>query len=235
MAAVRIFEPHRGELCDFKQSTFASTLSTWNDSRLQLGDDATHYGFVASGSCKIEFADAQYHLTEGMYFCVPGGAHIDGVGTGFVASRLGFLGLFQLGGPIERTGRLRYIDGCSDTLLIGPPVLGEPCLNLLHIPPNTNQTSHTHPSERLGMIAAGHGICRTPDGDLLLEPGIVFAIAADGVHSFNTTDESLLVIAWHPDSDCGPSHGNHPMINRTIIDGVSAAELQAAIKTGTGG
>ena len=233
--AVRIFEPQHGELCDFTQAAFPSTLSTWNNSCLQLGGAATHYGFVASGSCEVEFAGSRYHLIEGMYFCVPGVASIDGVGTGFVATRLGFDGLFQLGGPIERTGRLRYIDGCSDTLLIGPPVLGDPCLNLLHIPPNTNQTSHTHPSERLGMIAAGRGICRTSDGELLLEPGILFAIAADAIHSFNTTDESLLVIAWHPDSDCGPSHGNHPMINRTIIDGVSAAKLQAAVKIDTGG
>jgi hypothetical protein len=26
----------------------------------------------------------------------------------------------------------------------------------------------------------------------------------------------LLVMAWHPDSDSGPSHDDHPMLNRTL-------------------
>jgi hypothetical protein len=25
------------------------------------------------------------------------------------------------------------------------------------------------------------------------------------------------VIAYHPDSDFGPTHENHPMVNRTIV------------------
>lgn len=187
--------------------------------------DATHYGFIASGEATIDHGNREDVLDAGMYFCVPGQAKMVGRGTGFVASRLGYQGLFQLGGPIESTGRLTYIDGCRDTLLIGPTLLGDPCLNLLHIPPNTQQTQHTHPTERLGMIAAGRGICRTPDEDLPLEPGRLFSIPAGGVHSFHTQEEPLLVIAWHPDSDFGPTNEDHPMINRTMIDGVSAADL----------
>ncbi len=164
-----------------------------------------------------------------MYFSLPcelkSEAYIEGDGIGLVASRLAWQGLFSIGGPIEQTGRLHYIDGCSDTLLIGPPVLGDPCLNFLRIPPATEQTAHTHPSERIGMIASGSGICRSPSGDLTLEPGMIFYIAPDGLHSFHTTTSELLVIAWHPDSDCGPAHHDHPMINRTIINGVPAAEL----------
>ena len=47
---------------------------------------------------------------------------------------------FQVGGPIEAMGRLRYIDGCTDSLLIPPWRRGEACLNHLHIPPGVEQT-----------------------------------------------------------------------------------------------
>jgi hypothetical protein len=40
----------------------------------------------------------------------------------------------------------------------------------------------------------------------------------------------MVVMAYHPDSDFGPEDENHPMINRTIVDGMSAAGL-AAIRT----
>ena len=33
------------------------------------------------------------------------------------------------------------------------------------------------------------------------------------------------VIAYHPDSDTGPTHDDQPMIKRTIVDGVSAADI----------
>ncbi len=143
-----------------------------------------------------------------------------------VITQLEYEGFFHLGGPSEGAGRLHYIDGCSDSLLIPPIVRGEACLNLLHIPPQTQQTQHTHPSFRVGIIVDGTGVCRTPHKQIPLRPGLAFAIAAEGLHSFHTAEDSLTVIAFHPDSDCGPTHQNHPMINRTIVDGVSAAQLQ---------
>ena len=33
------------------------------------------------------------------------------------------------------------------------------------------------------------------------------------------------MIAFHPDSDFGPAPEDHPMINRTMVDGVSASRL----------
>ncbi len=38
------------------------------------------------------------------------------------------------------------------------------------------------------------------------------------------TDE-LRIVAWHPDSDTGPSDDDHPMLNRSMVNGVSAAEI----------
>ena len=46
-----------------------------------------------------------------------------------------------------------------------------------------------------------------------------------GQHSFDTKDKSMDVIAFHPDSDFGATDVVHPMINRTIVDGVSASAI----------
>ena len=78
----------------------------------------------------------------------------------------------------------------------------------------------------MGMIVGGSGVCKTPDREYALAPGAKFLIEAQAEHSFHTVDHSLRVIAWHPDSDHGPTHEDHPMVNRTIIEGVSASELR---------
>ena len=67
----------------------------------------------------------------------------------------------------------------------------------------------------------GGGDVRAP-----LEPGTIFVIPSDAPHAFETADgDALDVIAFHPDSDFGPTPTNHPMVNRTIVDGVSAARI----------
>src|SRR5262249_3023104 len=69
----------------------------------------------------------------------------------------------------------------------------------------------------VGLIARGSGECVTPGDRFPLRPGLGFVIAADALHSFHTEREPLLVIAYHPDSDFGPTHECHPMVNRTIV------------------
>jgi hypothetical protein len=133
-----------------------------------------------------------------------------------------FVPLRTIGGPVEPKGRLRYIDRCSDTLLISPPRLGDPCLNLLHFPPGIHQTAHTHPSvpmrrnrfrSRLLHRRRRQPPRPTPRHDV--------DYPKDVVHSFHTADsgDNLNVIAFHPDTDWGPEDETHPMLNRTWVDG----------------
>lgn len=211
--------------CDL-ESDYPVNVSLWHEGEVSLSASATHYGFVESGILTIECASGRYEICPGMYFCIPGQATLLGTGRGVVSSLLQYNGFFQIGGPIETTGRLRYIDGCSDSLLISPVVLGDPCLNLLHIPAATHQTRHTHPTMRSGIIVSGSGICSTPTADFPLSPGTAFVIPAEAAHSFHTgASEALCVIAWHPDSDTGPSHDDHPMVNRTMVNGVPASKI----------
>ena len=211
--------PRSGILFDFRSQQHSTLVAGWQNSQLELTSGSSHFGFVSTGRVRLCCESGSFELNSGMYFVIPGVARIEGGGTGVVMSMAATRGLFQIGGPVEETGRLRYIDGCSDTLLIAPPMLGDPCLNLLHIPPGTHQTEHTHPSLRVGIVVDGAGVCRTPDGETPLTPGLVFAIRTDGRHSFHTEDTALRIVAWHPDSDFGPTHAQHPMLNRTLVNG----------------
>ena len=53
----------------------------------------------------------------------------------------------------------------------------------------------------------------------------MFRIPFEGNHKFRTFDSEMRVIAYHPDSDFGPQDEDHPMINRTMVDGVSANKI----------
>jgi len=192
-------------------------LRVWEGASLELPEGETHYAFALRGPAELVGWAGRFILAEGMYAAVPGSASLGGAGTGIVVSRVGHAGVFCLGGPIEQKGRLRYIDGCTDSLLLPPTRLGDPCLNHLHIPPHTRQTRHTHPSVRVGIIARGSGRCVTPDGEHPLAPGALFVIAPDALHCFHTDDSALDVVVYHPDSDTGPTDEDHPMLNRTII------------------
>lgn len=209
-------------LLDWRSGTFPFTFSAWREDRLDLASQATHFGFVFEDACTLRTNNGDFPLHPKMYFSLPGEGYIEG-GRGIVISRWDCHGFFHLGGPIESRGRLQYIDGCSDSLLIPPTLKGEPCLNLLHIPAGVDQTPHTHPSERVGLVVSGGGVCRADHQETALTPGMAWVIHANHLHSFHTQDSDLTIIAFHPDSDFGPSDQNHPMLNRTLINGVSAS------------
>ena len=113
-------------------------------------------------------------------------------------------------------GRPRYTSGCTDSLLLAPVMLGDPCLKLCHDPPETDQSQHKHPSLRAGVVVNGTGKCVTPSASHPLERGTRFAISTGAVHSSHTQEEVFVPIVRHPDIDCGPTHEEHPVVNRTI-------------------
>jgi quercetin dioxygenase-like cupin family protein len=224
-----------GVLFDMGNDALPTVLSAWRAGCLELRDTGTHFGYVHEGSAVLNCASGVFNLGPGMYFSVAGEGTVSGEGAGIIVSRHGYRGLFQVGGPVEPTGRLRYIDGCTDSLLVAPVLKGDPCLNLLAFPGGVNQTPHTHPSIRAGIVASGSGVCITPAGRTPLVPGQAFVIRANQLHSFATGREPMRVIAYHPDSDFGPTHEDHPMINRTLVGGESASLLhEIRTKPGAG-
>jgi quercetin dioxygenase-like cupin family protein len=190
------------------------------------GPSSTVFGFVLDGDSTVHGGGNQYTLRSGQYFCFNDLVSVAG-GSGFIVERLGYRGLDLVGGPVESVGRLKYIDGCTDTLLVPPVRRGDACFNALFFPSGINQTLHTHPSIRVGLVASGQGWCRTYEETTALLPGKAFVIDEESIHGFITEPgQSMVIIAYHPDSDFGPVDEDHPMINRTIVGGVSASALE---------
>lgn len=188
----------------------------------------TYLGSVFEGKLVVRHHDRARQLHAGDYFSVIGPAIVTCEGIGMASAVAGYIGMNLFGGPLEAIGRLRYIDGCTDSLLVPPVRKGDPCLNHLHFPEHIRQTPHTHPSVRTGLVYRGRGECVVPGSDSIpLKPGCLFVIPTDAVHSFNTRNETMDVIAFHPDSDTGMTDDDHPMVNRTMVEGVSAKGIDA--------
>jgi quercetin dioxygenase-like cupin family protein len=221
-----------GLMSDFGDRAFPSKVYGFLAERgdLSIEEAGTFFGFVWTGEVSFLVDGRVQSVGEGEYFSLPFEARlaVTGTGKGFGVLRCGYRGLFAVGGPVETRGRLKYIDGCSDTLLISPPLRGDPCFNLLHFPAGIDQTKHTHPTIRAGLIHRGSGLCHTATGSEELLPGRMFILFPDAVHAFSTVGtEGMALTVFHPDSDFGPTHDEHPMLNRTIVDGVSAKHLDA--------
>jgi hypothetical protein len=180
------------------------------------------YGY-SYGDSVIEADGKKYKLEKKQYF----GLHVLEKGSVATESKL-FL-IIRLGhitpntvGWVEEKGRLSYIDGCSDSLLVYPSRLGDPSLNLLYFPPGIDQTFHRHPSIRLGCVIHGSGFsCFGEIGNTeerVLESGMGFCLTEQERHRFRTEQNSMVVVAFHPDGDWGPTDKNHTMLNRTYIE-----------------
>jgi hypothetical protein len=180
---------------------------------------STFFGFIYKGSFNFSYnSKFSAELSAGMFFCCPRGFELNGKGSAMVVERFGYHGLFQIGFLEEDSGRLCYIDNASTTILVPPPRVGDPVFNFLAFPPNTVQSMHIHPTIRLGMIIGGRGECVTGNRkSLALYPGLAFNLPERMPHSFNSFEEGLKIIAFHPDSDVGPTDSSHPMLSRTYV------------------
>lgn len=222
--------------------------------RFKARTDCSYYGYVYKGNIDLKTNDTQIlHLNDGMCFSVAGHFKV----SKYTVGSLLLIEVYHREGVYptnnyramltvtkhERKGRLNYIDGCTDSLLIPPIKKGDPCLNHLHFPKGIIQTQHTHPTHRVGIVSKGNGTCITPFGNLPLTKGMIFVIKEwdgfttkvgldgnehmIGQHSFETKDSEMDVIAFHPDSDFGATDEIHPMINRTFVDGISASNIES--------
>lgn len=212
---------------------YPGSVSTWQDGVTLVGP-GTHFGFIYTGSPTLERQGDEFQgktaqtfgLAQGMYFCLPGTGQLKGQGAiGLVITCPTYRGMFSLGGPLEPAGRLAYIDGGTSSLLIPPVIVGDPCLNAMYFPSGVEQTLHSHPSDRLGLVVAGGGMVETPETTAGVTVGDIFWISAGQLHRFCTADSPLTMVVFHPDSEGGFTHRDNPMLRRTLVDGVSAAEL----------
>ena len=178
------------------------------------------YGY-SYGNSTLTIDGKKYALEGGQYFGLSVKESMSAVADGklFVIVRLGYL-VPNTVGWVEKQGRLSYIDGCSDSLLVFPARMGDASLNLLYFPPGIDQSFHRHPSIRLGCVIAGDGWSDNGEsGDTVsttrLAAGVSFCLVEQERHRFRTIGSSMTVVAFHPDGDWGPTDHNHTMLNRT--------------------
>lgn len=188
--------------------------------------NSTHFGVLVSGEAELITQGHARTVYAGEYFSVAGLATINSLGAGMVTSAYGYHGMNMIGGSLEKEGRLKYINSCTDSLIIPPPKRGDPCLNHLHFPKYVSQTDHTHPDVRVGMVVRGKGVCKLEGGEVPLIPGYAFIMQAETLHSFYTKRSTMDIVVFHPTTDFGPTDEDHPMLNRTIVEGVSANQLE---------
>ena len=142
---------------EFQMKAWSSGNGVWEGGE----DECSIFGFVYEGETTLKKADGKvFRLYPGMYFACPGCVTLEG-GSGIVVIAPKHKCQFTIGGPVASgdEGRLPYIDGCSDSLLVSPVLRGDPCLNHLHFPGGIKQTKHTHPSGRAGLVIGGKGVC----------------------------------------------------------------------------
>lgn len=193
------------------------------------------FGYINKGFLVVKIKDTAYPdqllINEGFYFSIPSDFEIIKTSRKYQLAfwtQKNYKPMIQLG-KVEDTGRLNYIDGCHDSLLLQPIKKGLPCLNALYMPEGVHQTPHTHPSLRAGFIIEGGAQCVAENGNFDLKTGQIFYLKSDTKHKFRTDLSDYVrmkLIAFHPDSDFGPEDENHPMINKTIVDGVSANSIE---------
>jgi len=204
-----------------KRTTMYPTFAALVDDCTYYTEDkySTYYGYCF-GKVEIEINKKRFELEEGDFFSIPCNEHeieFKAVQSKvFVVSRLGYKGQFVIG-KVEEIGRLSYIDGCSDSMLVYPPRFGDPSISHLHFPPNITQSFHTHPSIRVGVVISGNGFASLDGYELPLTAGSMFCLNEQEFHRFRTEGEHMNIIAYHPDGEWGPTDENHTMLNRTYL------------------
>jgi mannose-6-phosphate isomerase-like protein (cupin superfamily) len=205
-----VFEHFAGNPTIFEDDDVCAVGFSGNRIKTETG---TTFVAVASGELRLN----DYLVGAGMYACMPGAVDLVAQQPccALVATAKRYRGIFMIGGPLEDCGRLRYINGCTDTGLIQPLRCGDPCLNFLHFPAATSQDAHHHPSHRIGLVCGGEGLCHTPTSTVPLRSGGIFVLPAGTRHWFTTADAAMRIVAFHPDSEFGPTDESHQMLNAT--------------------
>lgn len=225
---IRIFPLQAQTIEDCGDGPFPMQIRTWHHETIALPNIGTHYGFIWQGLAHLcrSGQSEPFPLPAGMYFSLAEAATIQGENAaGMVITYLAHRGDFLLGGPIGASGRFAYIDGGTTSLLISPLAAGDPCLHALYMPPEVDQSVHSHPSDRVGIVTQGLGECFADEDTHPLTPGTLFHIPPNQKHKFRTYAQPLHLVVFHPDSDIGFTHRNHPMLRRTLVNNVSAMDL----------
>jgi quercetin dioxygenase-like cupin family protein len=143
-----------------------------------------------------------------------------GVGTAVVIEYMGLRLLesrYYVQDKLEM-GNLSYMDGGTNTTAVNPGRLGDPVVNYVHFPAGMEQTLHTHPSHRVGMVLKGRGLIELDNSEFPLNQGDVFFMQRNVLHNFMCPyGEDVVLFVFAPDSGTGPTDEVNPLKIRTYV------------------
>ena len=106
---------------------------------------ATMFGY-SEFTCQIQIGETVHHLGKNNYFSLVtknNDVLFKPISNSiiFVVFRLGFIGVNLVGElDVEKPGKLSYIDGCSDSMLVYPPRFGDPNLRVRNNNPGARKS-----------------------------------------------------------------------------------------------
>ena len=116
---------------------------------------------------------------------------------------------------------LPYINGCSTESLLPPIRLGDPTMQLLHMPAGSSEQEEIHSTARVVYILDGYATCVYGLGksrkEIGIEKGNVLLLEKMCPHHFVTEEEALVCSPLHIWSSVGAVEKNHPMFNGTYL------------------
>lgn len=116
-------------------------------------------------------------------------------------------------------GNLSYMDGGTNTTAINPGRLGLPVINYVHFPAGMQQTLHTHPSQRIGLVLSGKGEIELDNNVMFpIKAGDCWVMERNVLHNFMCNqDEDVILFVFSPDSGTGPTDEVNPLKVRTYV------------------
>ena len=116
-------------------------------------------------------------------------------------------------------GNLSYMDGGTNTTAVNPGRLGLPVINYVHFPAGMEQTLHTHPSQRIGLILSGKGLIELDKGVMFpIKEGDCFVMERNVLHNFMCNQgEDVTLFVFSPDSGTGQTDEINPLKVRTYV------------------
>jgi len=116
-------------------------------------------------------------------------------------------------------GNLSYMDGGTNTTASNPGRLGLPVVNYVHFPAGMQQTLHTHPSQRIGLILKGKGEIELDHGQIFpISEGDCWVMERNVLHNFMCNQgEDVTLFVFSPDSGTGPTDEVNPLKVRTYV------------------
>jgi len=184
-----------------------------------FGHDFTGTSYLMGKDCSIQVTggwsgNGNFAAQTGKEFVAHGETfvHIKFYGLSMNDERL----FVPCGNPM---GNLSYMDGGTNTTAVNPGRLGLPVINYVHFPAGMEQTLHTHPSQRIGLILSGKGLVELDKGvKFPIKEGDCFVMERNVLHNFMCNQgEDVTLFVFSPDSGTGPTDEINPLKVRTYV------------------